>query len=167
MHHGRSRALVLVVLLACTGLFVLWCRGGGRAVVLEDPSLIDGRVWIEKRPDKLTEYVHSAFFLSRVNIGFFERASSYDLRLEVADITRQDTRLRVHFPQSGRDANITYELRACNDLPPFDLCLTVSENPWGGPKRYFGFSRPEDEAAQLGEYTARLHALGERALVSR
>ena len=158
MRHTRSRWLALAVLLACSGLFVVWRRSGGRGEGLDDPSLIDGRVWIEKRPDKLTEYVHSAFFASRANVGFFERTSFYDLRLEIADITRQGTRLRVHFPQSGRDANITYELRTCNDLPPFDLCLTISENPWAGPKRYFGFSRAEDEEANLGEYAARLRA---------
>jgi hypothetical protein len=160
MRHGRSRLLVLAVLLACTGLFVLWRRAGtSRGATLEDPSLIDGRVWIEKRPDKLTEYVHAAFFVTRANIGFFERASSYDFRVEMADITRRDARLRVHFPQSGRDANLTYEVRACKDLPPFDLCLTVSENPWAGPRRYFGFSRPEDEAASLGDTATRLRAL--------
>jgi hypothetical protein len=27
-------------------------------VAVDDPSLVDERVWIEKRPEKLTDYVH-------------------------------------------------------------------------------------------------------------
>jgi hypothetical protein len=156
--YRSSRILALGALAACAALFVLWSRGR-RAEAVTDPSLVDGRVWIEKRPEKLTEYVHGAFFVSRANFGFFERGSSYEARFEMAEVSRKDSRLRVYFPQTGRDRTVTFGVQSCNDLPPFDLCLDFSENPWGGPKRYFGFSRPEDESANLGDHAARMRQL--------
>jgi hypothetical protein len=159
MRRVPPRVVALGVLAAAVALLVLWRRSPDPAPA-DDPSLVDGRAWVEKRPEKLTEYVHSAFFLSRqANIGFFQRGSSYDMRLEIADVSRKDGALRVHFPQSGRDATVTYRVRSCKDLPPFDLCLELGENPWDGPRRYFGFSRPEDERANLGDLAGRLRAL--------
>jgi hypothetical protein len=150
MSFARGRVLALGLLAAGVALWVL-CRRGSQDVALDDPSLIDGRVWIEKRPEKLTDYVHAAFFLSRANLGVFQRGSSYDVRFEIADVSRKEARLRVYFPQTGRDATTTYRVRSCRDLPPFDLCLDISENPWTGPRRYFGFSQPDEERASLGD----------------
>jgi hypothetical protein len=150
MQHLRSKAVVLGLLVAGAGALLYW-RGPGKVEVADGPGDVDGRVWVEKRPDKHTDYVHVAFFFSRANFGLFQRASSYDMRLELADVSRKDDKLRVFFPQSGKDATVTIKVRSCNDLPPFDLCLDMSDNPWGGPKRYYGFTNPEDEAAQLGD----------------
>ena len=151
MKHLRSKALVLVLAAAAAGGLLYW-RGAGKAGPADGPGDVDGRVWVEKRPDKHTDYVHMAFFFSRANFGLFERASSYDLRMELADVSRKDDKLRVFFPQSGKDTTVTVKVKSCNDLPPFDLCLDLSDNPWGGPKRYYGFTNPEDEAAQLGDF---------------
>jgi hypothetical protein len=115
-----------------------------------DPSLVDRRLWVDSRPDKHTDYVHAAIFLSESNVGVFQRASTYDLHLEIFEMTRDSKTMKVTFPQTGRSAGFTFAVRECDDLKPFDLCLTLSSNPWGGPTRYFAFSRPEDESRQLG-----------------
>ncbi len=36
----------------------------------------------------------------------------------------------------------------CTDLHPFDLCLDMKENPWGGPTRYYGM-RDESDSDSL------------------
>jgi hypothetical protein len=163
MQHIRSKAVVLGLLVAGAGALLYW-RLPGKAGVADGSGDVDGRVWVEKRPDKHTDYVHVALFFSRANFGLFERASSYDMRLELADVTRKDDKLRVFFPQTGKDTTVTIRVKSCNDLPPFDLCLDLSDNPWGGPKRYYGFTNPEDEAAQLGDFAkeARLVAAAEQ-----
>jgi hypothetical protein len=159
MHSLRSRLLALGLLAAAASAFVVWRRGHDTpAAALDDPSLVDGRVWVEKRPDKHTDYVHSAFFVSRVNLAVFERASSYDVRFELAELTRDKERLRVFFPQTSRDAKVTYRVRSCTDVPPFDLCLDLGDNPWGGPRRYYGFTNPDDERASLGDLAGELRA---------
>jgi hypothetical protein len=150
MQHLRSKAIVLGLAVVTTGAFIGW-RWSGSGHTPGDSGEVDGRVWVEKRPEKHTDYVHLAFFVSRANFGLFERASSYDVHLELADIVRKEDKLTVYFPQSGKTTTIAFTVKSCADQPPFDMCLDLSENPWGGPKHYYGFSTPEDESSQLGE----------------
>jgi hypothetical protein len=124
-----------------------------------DDTQLDGRVWVEGRPDKVTDYVHSAFFFSRANFAVFERGSAYDLRMEFCDLSKKDGKLKVHFPQTKKSAETSFTVKECSEKAPFDLCLDLAENPWGGPKRYYAFSREEDERAALGDTAARLRAM--------
>lgn len=128
----------------------------------EDPSLLDGRVWIEKRPEKHTDRVHAAIFLSRWNLGLFDESSSYVSRSELFDLTRQGNEVKGWFPQTEKKWSFTYTVRACDDLPPFDLCLDLSTNPWGGPKRYHAFRDPDDESSALGARAKAVRAKVER-----
>jgi hypothetical protein len=151
---------VLVVAMIAMGAVVLWLarRPAMTADDSADPGLVDGRLWVSTRPEKLTDYVHAAVFVGQANLGVFERASSYDVRFEFFDMTRDAKSIRATFPQSGRSASFKYSVRTCSELKPFDLCLDVSPNPWGGPRRYYGFSKPEDEDQALGPLAQRLRA---------
>jgi hypothetical protein len=122
-----------------------WPRG-----VTADPALVDGRLWVDSRPDRRTDYVQGALFVTDANFGLFERASAYDVRIEFFDMTRDGKSIRLTFPQTRREAKFDFSVRDCSDHKPFDLCLSISSNPWGGPKEYYGFSRPEDEQRELG-----------------
>ena len=62
----------------------------------------------------------------------------------------------MHFPQSDKNREVNFRISQCDDLPPFDLCLDLSENPWGGPRRYYGLADPDQEQELLG---ARRHEL--------
>jgi hypothetical protein len=158
MSRARTKLLVLVVaaIVIILALRAIRGRSSSTSVEAADESLIDGRAWVEGRPDKLTDYVHAAFFITRANFGVFERASAYDLRLEFFDLTRQKGALKIHFPQTKKDASVTFSVKECSDKPPFDLCLDLSDNPWGGPKRYYGFQKTEDEKAELASVAAHL-----------
>jgi hypothetical protein len=164
MSTSRTKLVVLAVAAAATLGALRLARhvgSGGAAedhATTADESQLDGRVWVEARPDKLTDYVHSAFFFSRANFGVFERASAYDLRMEFCDLSKKDGKLKLFFPQTKKSAETTFTVKDCSDKAPFDLCLDIADNPWGGPKRYYGFAREEDERAALGETAVRLRA---------
>lgn len=119
--------------------------GCGRSSTAEDPSLLVGRIWMDSKPEKPTDYVQGLYLLSRPSLGLFQRASSYDLHFERFDYKRDGQRIAFTFPQSGRAADVTFTVTACNTLPPFDLCLDLSANPWGGPKRYYARRAQDDE----------------------
>jgi hypothetical protein len=172
MSRARTKLAVLFIA-ACLviGALRMLHRGGGDPassaggglVEAADDALLDGRFWVEGRPDKLTDYVHGAFFVSRANFGVFERASAYDVRFEFFDLTRSGRDLKIFFPQTKKDTKASFAVKRCTDRPPFDLCLELDANPWGGPKRYYGFDKPEDERAALGDRAARARAFaGER-----
>jgi len=142
----------------------LYCVVRGSAAPTEampsdaDPGLIDGRLWVDSKPDKLTDYVQAAVFVGAVNLGLFERASAFDVHFELFDMTRDAKAIRLTFPQTKRSANFRYSVRECREKKPFDLCLDISSNPWGGPTRYYGFSKPDDEDHAFGALSARMRA---------
>ena len=116
----------------------------------EDPALLYNRIWMETKPENPTDYVQGAYFLSRPQLGLFQRASSYDFHFERFDYTRDGAKLVVTFPQTKRTSDVEVHITKCGAPAPFDLCLDVNENPWGGPKRYYGMTAQEDEARALG-----------------
>jgi len=124
----------------------------------EDPSLLLGRVWVDSTPEKPTDYVHGAFFLQRPAIGVFQRASNYDFHFERFDYKREGQGVHFTFPQSGKTADVTYKVTACTERPPFDLCLDLSANPWGGPKRLYGIRQQDEDSAALRSIKAHLPA---------
>jgi hypothetical protein len=124
----------------------------------EDPSLLFNRVWLDSRPEKPTDYMNGVFVLPRPSLGLFQRSSNYDFHFERFDYKRDGQTLDLTFPQTGKTAQLTFTISACNTLPPFDLCLDLSDNPWGGPKRFFAKRQQDDEDEALRGMRAHLPA---------
>lgn len=116
-----------------------------------DPALLLDRLWLDSKPEKYTDYTHVMFAVSYAPIGIFQKASSYQATAELYEFKRRDGRLSIHFPQTGSRHEVTYKIRTCDELPPFDLCMDLSENPWGGPRRYYALADQDQEAARFGE----------------
>jgi len=148
MRAKQSFGVAAVVALAMVGA---GCDGGKGA---DDPALIVGRVWIDSNPQQPTDYVQALYLLPRPSIGVFQRASNYDFRFERIDYKREGQGLGVTFPQSGKHEDVTFTVTPCTTLPPFDLCLDLSANPWGGPKRYFAKRQQDDEDERAGKAMA-------------
>lgn len=144
---SRTVWVIALLVLASVAVWRLFAKSDSPAAT-EDPGLIDDRVWLETNPEKPTQYVHVAYFIEEADLGIFQRGSSYDMRLELFEFSRNKNAIELTFPQSGRTAKFTFEVKGCSDKRPFDLCLDVSANPWSGPRRYYGFMRKEDEAKE-------------------
>jgi hypothetical protein len=152
-----KRSLVTVLAIGAVA-FGAWRWLGARAPAGEDPSLLVDRVWLDGKPQKYTDYIQAFFASSQSPISAFQRSSSYDFHFEIAHFRRDKDKLALTFPQTERQASVTFSIRACKDLPPFDLCLDLSDNPWGGPKRYYGMREQDDESRELGPVARRLRA---------
>jgi hypothetical protein len=158
---SKNWLLILVLLLIAAAIWWLWRgRGGEQAEPArggEDPRLLLDRVWIDSKPQRHVDYVQAMIALSDAPIGVFQKASAYHGELEIFEFKREGAGVRVHFPQTDRNRRFTYRIQRCDDLPPFDLCLTLSENPWkGAPRRYYGASDGEVETRELGDLRHRL-----------
>jgi hypothetical protein len=137
----------LAFLLIVGSLAVAGCGGGADDRRGEDPKLLYDRVWIDHLPEKHTDYIQAMFVLGARPVGVFQKASSYDLHLEAFFYAREGTtQLKYRFPQTEKKGDVRYKITACNDQPPFDLCLELSRNPWGGPKKYYGQREDSDDA---------------------
>ena len=72
------------VAVVMAALFAVGC--GGKADEerrREDPKLLYDRVWIDRLPEKRTDYMHGMFVLGQRPFGGFHKASSYDFHFEV------------------------------------------------------------------------------------
>ncbi len=125
----------------------LWAGVGAAALALsmiscgstaegEDPSLLHGRIWFEKLPEKKTQHVHALVVASRPKRGAVSKSSAYDIHLEIFEYAREESTVKLKFPQTDKKAEFSYTIKKC-DADPFDLCLDLDKNPWGGPKRYY------------------------------
>jgi hypothetical protein len=152
--------LILVLVLAYLGWKYLWPRGDGQKLQAraEDPALLLDRVWIDSKPEKYTDYVHAALFLDYAPMGIFQKASAYHAIVEIFEFERSGNKVKMRFPQRDKRKRFSFKITACDDLPPFDLCLSLSKNPWGGPKQYYGLRDRDKEAEVLGDTRAEIEA---------
>jgi hypothetical protein len=140
--------LAIPVLVAVVALFI-WDRldrsapGGDELAARpgDEPRLIFDRPWLSKRPASAKERIHALFITEQAPLGAFQRGSAYVVNAELFAYQRDATRLKLVFPQSDRHAEMRYRVHACDEAPPFDLCLDISKNPWGGPRRYYSLRR--------------------------
>ncbi len=157
-HSGRF-ALVALLCVAIAGAWYVRRNRSHRAgqsdsradgARTEDPSLVLDRLWLDSKPEKYTDYTHIFFVISAAPFGVFQQSSAYRSVAELTEYKRKGDRLLMHFPQNDKTAEVSYRIRQCDDLPPFDLCLDLSQNPWGGPRRYYGLADPDQEQRLLG-----------------
>ncbi len=147
---SRRRAIFWTAAAGFAALGAYRLLAPGRAPA-DDPQLVLDRPWFDSKPVKYTDYVH-AFYASKYGqTSVFQRASAYDFRFELATFRRDGNKLALTFPQTGKTADVSFTISACKDLPPFDLCLDLSDNPWGGPKRYHASREQEDDSSELGK----------------
>jgi hypothetical protein len=163
----RKRSWLWLLLLALVLLiWKIWPTGGAAgshaAARAEDPALAVGRVWVDSKPARFTDYVNAFLLVDGAPVGIFQKASAYDVHLELFDYRRSGKTLDLMFLQTEKRHTITYKVTRCDELPPFDLCLTLSRNPWSGnaPRKYYGMREASAEAAALPGLRQRLlHAL--------
>jgi hypothetical protein len=140
---NAAKWILLILLILLIYLGWRWWNGGfddDARAERGDPALLFDRIWIDHIPESRVEYVHFFVALSDHPIGVFQKSSEYRVEAEFFAYSRKDRALKVHFPQTRTSKSFRYKIDECDDLPPFDLCLELSKNPWGGPKRYYGSS---------------------------
>jgi hypothetical protein len=145
-------------LFAVLGLAVLSTYGACHAFshepdVESNADFLKNRFWLETMPEKKTDHVHGfmVFRLPR-NRGIFSKSSLYDFHFEmfvIEDATAKE--LSLHFPQTDKHEKVGYTIKSCSDKAGFDVCLDLSQNPWGGPKRYYGIKSKKKETELVGD----------------
>jgi hypothetical protein len=151
----KKRKTLLVVLTLVVLAYLAWRYlggGGDAALQAESPDLAVNRVWVDSQPDKYTDRVNAFLMVEGARLGVFQDASQYAGRFEIFEYRRKGANVDLKFPQDGRDGALELTVTACTELHPFDLCLDMKDNPWGGPTRYYGM-RDEEQ----GDGLVRLH----------
>lgn len=147
MKSSRSWvSIVVILILIAIGWWWFQHRDGGandESSAAHNPNEVFDRVWIDTKPQAYTDYVQAFVVLSDIPVGVFQKASSYKAEIELFEYSHKGNKFAVVFPQDQRKKSFGYKVFACDDLPPFDMCLTFSKNPWHGPKKYYSMSEPD------------------------
>lgn len=144
----KPRRWLLVPLVVVPAYVALRWLGGDSAQD-EPPAAVFDRVWMENIPEEPTDYLHGFYVLDAQPAGVFHRSSAFDFHIELFQYSRKGNTFDLRFPQTDKKAKVTFAVKTCDDLPPFDMCLTLSSNPWGGPTKYYGFGDADAEAKAL------------------
>ena len=158
MNKQRWRGSIL-------GLLLVALAAWGACHLLSGPSssegeLIHDRLWVTDFPEAETDYAHDFFVTSGGEYGSFARYSMFRYEEEIFEYDREGETLRLFFPQSDRRVTVGYSITSCDDLPPYDLCIDLDENPWHGPRRYYSFrgdDEPDPERTRLQRRNQRTH----------
>lgn len=112
-----------------------------------NPRLVLNRVWFDQYPDKRTDEVQIWIFLGG-GIGIHEKGSAYRATTDIFEFERQGDKLALTFLHDKKSAETKFAITACDEKPPFDLCLDLVDSP-RGPRRWYGFGDEEEMARKV------------------
>jgi hypothetical protein len=108
----------------------------------KDPRQVLSRPWFDHYPKSRNEEIDLWWF-SSAGIGVHERGSVWRSAIDFFDFERQSSKLEVTFLHDKKKQSVSFEVVACEDKPPFDLCLDVKE-PLRGKKRFYSFAYDDE-----------------------
>jgi hypothetical protein len=132
---------------------------------LGNPRAVLGRVWFDRYPEKLTDEAQIWIWFGG-GIGVHDTGSFWRQTTDVFEFERQGDKLSMVYLQDKKTAETRVSITACDEKPPFDLCLDLT-SPLGGQKRYYGFGDADDMAARIPWSKSVLRAAEARADAKR
>jgi hypothetical protein len=114
---------------------------------LGNPRAVLGRVWFDAYPKKSTDNVQIWIWLGG-GIGINETGSFWRTSFDIFEFERQGDKLSMVYLQDKKTVDTRFSIKACDEKPPFDVCLDLT-NALGGHSRYYGFGDEEDMAARI------------------
>ncbi|NUP05109.1 MAG: hypothetical protein HOW73_03500 [Polyangiaceae bacterium] len=137
-------AVVLGIIAAIIALVVQRCvpQSDEGAEADAAPRMLLGRVWFDKLPDRRTDSIDLWIFFGG-GIGLHENGSSYRASFDLFEFERQGSRLEGSYLHDKKKLKTAFSVRACDDHPPFDLCLTLDAVD-GKKVELYGFGDEEE-----------------------
>ena len=119
----------------------------GAHEALANPRAVLGRVWFDRYPEKSTDEAQIWIWLGG-GIGIHETGSYFRSAFDIFEFERQGDKLSMIYLQDKKAVETRFKLAACDEKPPFDLCLDLT-TALGGRTRYYGFGDVDDMAARI------------------
>jgi hypothetical protein len=146
---AARRPLIAVGVAAAAPLALIALAAGASTTQepLGSPRAVLGRVWFDRYPDKATDEIQVWIWFGG-GIGIHETGSYYRTSFDAFEFERQGDKLAMVYLQDKKTAETTVKVTACDEKPPFDLCLDLT-SALGGRTRYYGFGDLDDMASRI------------------
>ena len=142
--------LLLGVLIFAGVMFVRW-RTEPAAPALDSAEagrLLVNRNWLDLMPRDEHENLRVYRFTPAMGGGVFQDRTLYAGHFELFRFTVAGNKLAFDLPFKKQQVNTSFEIRRVQDHKPFDLQLTLTEDP-RGPRVYYGFSDESTAEANI------------------
>jgi hypothetical protein len=161
---ARRPLLALALCFSLPALGIVAALGGGGpapAEARDNPRAVLGRVWFDRYPDKSTDEVQIWIWFGS-GLGIHETGSFWRSAYDFFEFERQGNKISMIYFQDKKTAETRVKITACDEKPPFDLCLDLTD-ALGGRTRYYGFGDLDDMAARIPWSRSVLRAAEARA----
>ncbi len=136
----RLAILLCAALAACSSS----SSPSGKAVPAgEAANLLIDRNWLDRMPETDRDRLHVYRFVPSMGGGVFQDRTLYKGTFELFSFTVDGERLRFVLHETRQDVTSRFIIEDVDGPKPFDLKLTIPDDP-RGPKVYYGWRGETD-----------------------
>nr|HEX4313995.1 hypothetical protein [Kofleriaceae bacterium] len=137
MPPGFPKILLAASLAACSS-------AKAPAVSTADAKkLLIDRNWIDRMPETQHDKLHVYRFVPTMGGGVFQDRTLFKGEFELFQFEATGDQIRFSLPETGEKVTSDYRIDEVDGPPPFDLRLTVGDDP-RGPHIYYGIRAETD-----------------------
>jgi hypothetical protein len=120
----------------------------------ESAKLLINRNWLDRMPETERDRLHVYRFVPDMGGGVYQDRTLYKGTFELFTFTVEGDRIRFVLPETGDEVTSHFSIEAVDGPKPFDLKLSVSDDP-RGPHVYYGMRRETDRDGHVLEQELR------------
>jgi hypothetical protein len=109
----------------------------------EAKDLLLDRNWLDRMPETERERLHVYRFVPSMGGGVYQDRTLYKGTFELFMFEHTAKEIRFNLPETGDKVTSSYTIEKVDGPEPFDLKLTIPDDP-RGPKVYFGMRSETD-----------------------
>lgn len=117
-------------------LALVGCGGSKDLSVEQQKSLLIDRNWMDRMPETKHDRLHVYRFVPGMGGGVFQDRTVFKGTFELFRFEAQNGEIRFDLPETDEKITSKFKIEEVKQ-PPFDLKLTISDDP-RGPHIYFG-----------------------------
>lgn len=145
----RIMAIALVAALAACS-----SPSSSKVSTEEAKNLLIDRNWLDRMPETERDRLHVYRFVPNMGGGVFQDRTLYKGQFELFNFEATGDEIRFSLPETKTKVISAYKIEEVSGPEPFDLRLTIFDDP-RGPKTYFGIRSETDPHGRLLEHRLR------------
>ncbi|HET9623537.1 MAG TPA: hypothetical protein VFP84_19325 [Kofleriaceae bacterium] len=143
----------LLVLSAATVLSLAACSGHSKTQELSANDARDvliNRNWLDRMPESTKDRLHVYRFTPAMGGGVYQDRTLFKGTFELFLFKTEGDQIVFSLPETHQKVTTTYKVEKVSGPEPFDLKLTIKDDP-RGPHEYYGIRSETDADGHLLE----------------
>jgi hypothetical protein len=134
---------ISIVFALCAALAACSTRHSTRVDASDARNLLIDRNWLDRMPQSPREKLHVYRFVPTMGGGVYQDRTLYKGTFELFRFTTDARQIDFELPETHQHVTSAYRIERVDGPQPFDLRLTVDNDP-RGPHVYYGMRAEQD-----------------------